>query len=124
MAMQSIRAIFFAALGLLWAPISRASSFRPVAQNSASRAQAGVQEVHASAQQRNDFKAPEVVSASNVQYPLDTTADGIIVLEVIAGHQRRGNEYKLANRHSTFDERCGIIAADVEIHAVLQWAKD
>lgn len=81
MSAQSSTAIFFVTLGLLFVAPPYASRLGPVTRNTALTAPRSQQQ-GVSARQQKGFNPAGVISASDVQYPLDTTADGVIVFNV------------------------------------------
>ncbi len=82
MTAQFTWAAFFATLSLFIAPRAAVSGSAPSSKDTATNPPPGVHLQLASAQQQKIFRSAGVVSASDVQYPLDTTADGIVVFEV------------------------------------------
>ena len=79
---QLPKAMFFVMLGLFFTPCREALRSQPVIENTTSPAQPTGQQQGLSAQQQKLFVPAEVISASDVQYPLNTTAEGIIVFNV------------------------------------------
>jgi hypothetical protein len=82
MTARSIWTLFFVTLALLFAPHQDVARTAPAVQKKMLPVQSGNQRRSVSAKPSREFVSARVVSARDVKYPLETTADGIVVFNV------------------------------------------